>query len=167
MPPKVIALTASGSNIEVSDIWIGSIAPFWMKSPMTSWAQTTTSGGLPAWLAVLNLVVRSWATASTWTVTPLSVAHFAASGLMAAARFSSAQMTRVAAPADGAAALASVDGAAALGAAALAAVLGAAEDPPLLQALMMTAMAANRTPSLLITFCSSSCACHHWSRLTA
>ncbi len=61
-------------------------------------------------------------------------------------------MTRVADPADGAAALASPAEAAAVGAAALAAVLGAADDPPLLHALMMTAMAANRTPSLLITF---------------
>ena len=92
--------------------------------------------------------------ASTWTVTPLSVAHLAASGLMAAARFSSAQMVRTALPADGAASLPAADGAAAL-AADVAAALGAVDDPELLQALMMTAMAARRIPRRLITIHSS------------
>jgi hypothetical protein len=73
---------------------------------------------------------------------------------MAAARFSSAQMVRTALPADGAASLPAADGAAAL-AADVAAALGAVDDPELLQALMMTAIAARRIPSRLITIHSS------------
>src|SRR3954469_11261398 len=63
---------------------------------MTSCAQTTTSGGFPAWLAVLNFGTMSLAMLSTLTVTPFSVAHCWARGVIAAARFWSAQMRSVA-----------------------------------------------------------------------
>ena len=43
----------------------------------------------------MNLVVRFCVIASTSTVTPLSVAHCSASGLIAAARLSSAQIMSV------------------------------------------------------------------------
>ncbi len=147
---------------------------------MTSCAQTTTSGGFPAWLAVLKLSMILSAMLSTLTVTPFSVAHCSASGLIAAARFWSAQMRSVAplfaaplapalAPALASAlapalaallasALAAVLGAAALAAAlaaVLAAVVAAAEAPPpvlLLHALMMTTIATSNAPIRLVTF---------------
>jgi hypothetical protein len=125
----------------------------------------------------------SAAIVSTLTVTPFSVAHCCASGVIAAARFASAQMSRVAPLFDAAAlapalasalapalapALASVLApalaavlAAALGAATLAAVLAAAlaavEAPPplLLHALMMTIITTSNAPIRFVTFFSS------------
>ena len=91
-PLKVMPLTASGSNIDVSGIVTGSMALFWTKLPITSCAQTTMSGPVPCWLAVMNWVSRFSEMASTSTVTPLSVAHCSANGLIAAARLSSAQI---------------------------------------------------------------------------
>ncbi len=126
-------LTASGSNIDVSGIVTGSMALFWTKSATASCAHTTMSGPVPCWLAVLNCVVRfSAAMAWTSTVTPLSVAHCWASGLIAAARLSSAQMTSFAplAPADAPVDGAASDGAAADAAPLAAAVAGAAVAPP-------------------------------------
>ena len=126
--------------------------------------------------------MMSVAMLSTLTVTPFSVAHCCASGVIAAARFWSAQISRVAPLFDAAAlapalapalalasvlaaglaaALASVLAAAAC-AAALAAVLAAAlaavEAPPpplLLHALMMTIIATSNAPIRFVTFFSS------------
>src|SRR5262245_47597349 len=150
-PPNVMPLIAIGSNPDVSRPWIGSIALFWTKSPMTSCAQTTMSGGLPAWAAVLNFVWMSVAIDSTSTVTPFSVAQDCASGLIALARFSSAQMTRVAEPDAAGPDASGADAAGWLAGAWLAPppppLVGAALPLELLHALMTTANAASSVPN--------------------
>ena len=48
------------------------MAPFWTRLPIQSWAPTTTSGPLPAELAVTKLVWRSVEMAWTSTLMPLA-----------------------------------------------------------------------------------------------
>src|SRR5690349_4738294 len=78
-----------------ADSCTGSMAPFCTRLPIQSCAPTTMSGALPDWEAVTKLVCRSFETACTSTVTPVSWPNFAANGLRAAVRLSSAQMTRL------------------------------------------------------------------------
>ena len=59
----------------------GSMAPFWTRLPIQSCAPTTTSGPLPAALAVTKLVWRSDETACTSTLIPLSAANLSATAL--------------------------------------------------------------------------------------
>jgi hypothetical protein len=82
----------------LSRLLAGSTAPFCTMLPIQSCAPTTTSGPLPAVLAVMKLVCRSAETTWTSTLMPLSAAKSSATARTAFTLRSSVQITRSAAP---------------------------------------------------------------------
>ena len=74
--------------------WTGEMELFWTRLPIQSWAPSTTSGPLPAWLAVTKVDWISLATTCTATEMPCASPHLVAASLRELAFFSSAQMTR-------------------------------------------------------------------------
>ena len=85
------------------------MAPFWTSWPIQSCAPTSTSGPLPAWLAVMN-AARVSVTAWTPTVMLFALAYVSATACIAARWVSSVQMTRSSSPRTGAASVADSDG---------------------------------------------------------
>src|SRR3954470_15619126 len=88
------------------------MAPFCTRLPIQSWAPTTTSGPLPAELAVTKLVWRSVAMACTSTEMPLSLPKASATGLTQSILRASVQRTRSASPRAGTAVLSEAEGSA-------------------------------------------------------
>src|ERR1700755_3428351 len=72
---------------------MGSMAPFWTRLPIQSCAPTMTSGPLPCWDAVTNVVCWSLEIALISTVTPVSFSNVDLKDLSPSARLSSAQIT--------------------------------------------------------------------------
>ena len=118
------------------------MAPFWTRLPIQSCAPTTTSGPLPAELAVTKLVWRSVAIAWTSTEMPLASPKESATGLMQSILRASVQMTRSASPRSGTAVESEGDGSAdELSVLSPPAVVGVEEsEPP--QAVRLTARMA-------------------------
>ena len=88
------------------------MAPFWTRLPIQSCAPTTTSGPLPAELAVTKLVWRSVEIACTSTEMPLASPNASATGLTQSILRASVQMTRSASPRSGTAVESDGDGSA-------------------------------------------------------